>query len=158
MVAEGSAKLGGLTLQLPVVLVVAAQLSACDLLPKQPDPRMAVLNSRAHSIIDMINGPEDLRPKAYKDVSNIMCPGISKMWMPTAAGDVGDVEFISVPGQTVPPPLNASDFPPQPPERIPTYQFALASKSVGLLTPVAIMMIFNPDTGDCGADIWTSGP
>jgi hypothetical protein len=150
---------GHFAFKLLLTAALLAPLSACDDNPTTaPDPRLAELDVRAHNFMDKIANEDDLKANSGKDVSDVVCTGIGKMPLPSTTGNFGDVGIISVPGSTVPPPLNASNFPPVPPVRIPFYQILLAYKHLDFMTPVGIMLIYNPATGNCQASIWNSGP
>ena len=133
-------------------------LSACEAGSENGvtvDPHLTELDARAHRIIDPITSANQL---SVDDVSGVICAGVDETWLPSKAGNFGDIEVLSVPGQLVPPAINAADFPPQPPDILTTYQLSLAGKTLGRFTPVAIMMSYDPATKSCSAGLWWSGP
>ena len=151
-----SSQLNRRLFMLPIGLGLLAALAACDDVNVKLDPHMAELEERAHKLVDPIVTESDLVP--YEDVSATMCAGVDKTWLPTTAGKMGDVGVLWVPGSVVPPALNANDFPPVPPEILTTYEISFATKNIDWLTPVAVMLSYDPATKACSADIWTSGP
>ena len=105
------------------------------------DPRVAVMDARADAVLSTYTSAD-----FSNSATSVMCPDADKLWWPSTAGMVGDIDFEYVPGDR-----DRSGLVHQ------TYSVVAGSKTIGLGS-VRLEMNYDPKMDTCSAQVYASGP